>query len=369
MKRAAFTLVELLVSMAIFLVVVGMLVAIFGDVSRIWIAGNARMTTLQGGRAILDFVSRDVRSIAPPKTFVRRPAGAYFSQNPVNTLGIDPYPLAYLQFVQDAGGTGNSLDAYLPELPDGKGGTGPQRIVPKSSNFFGQMHGEPTVNGDLWIVGYYLADDPDGVRRLYRTLVAPDASDGAYGIFANAKGVTNGNSVSDSWIYDAKLFQPWSEEKRYGASPIAEHVAAFWVTCLDFAGDPIPWLKDASNYQNSAPLKFDSAAHFILLREGAALAAKQAGKPAFIYLDPGVNSSTGQNKTLASHLLPAALQITLIVVDESRHRRGLNLPDPPEISAPGQIPAKATEFLDELYLAGLRHAGLFTTTVEMAERN
>jgi hypothetical protein len=362
----AFTLLELLVAMAVFLLVVALLVGIFGDVAKVWISGNARMTALQGGRAILDFISRDVRSIVPPRIFVRKPAVAFFSQNPANTLGIDPFPLCYLQFVQDAGVGGGGLDPYLPKLPDGKGGVGQQRIVPGSSNFFGQMRGEQTSAGDLWVVGYYLADDPDGVRRLYRVLVAPDA--GAYRIFSNLDGVQAGNPVTNSWIYDAALFEPWDEIKRCGASPIAENVAAFWVECLDAAGDPIPWLNDAEDYSSSAPLKFDSAAHFIMLKEGAALAGKLAGDPTFVYLDPGKDPSTGQNKTVAAHELPAALQITLVIADDTNRKRGEDLPSPPALLQPGEAFARAAELQNILYLAGLRHASIFTSTIEMADR-
>jgi len=359
--NGGFTLLELLVSTALFLMLAVLLMGIFGDVSKAWLSGNAKMSVLQNGRAIMDFLSRDLRGIAPPRITMRVPGSAFFNQG--GQFGLNPIPISYLQFVQ---GAGTPVEGLTPYLPVG------QTEVPGSGNFFAQIHGEPTPQGNLWILGYYLAKDADGVQRLYRVLVAPDAQDDAYRIFSNVDGVAGGNPTANSWIYDAKLFQRWDAVKKYGASPVAEHVAAFWVTCLDAAGEPIPWLSAASTLHGdpaSAPLKFDSAAHFTMPEKGAALAAKLAGQPTFTYLDSGTNSATGNVNTLSSHKLPAAIQITLVGTDPANAQRGIAVPPPPLLTQPGEAAAKAADYQIELYKAGQRQAAVFTTTVELGERN
>lgn len=364
MKRAsrnfAFTLLEMLVATVLAVIIGLLLVSIMGRLGNVWVRSNAKMASLQGGRAIVDFISRDARALEPPKTSTRVSGDAFFSQ--IGDVALDPRPYAYLQFLIDAGRASDGLASYMPAG---------RKVAPGSGNFFGQFRGEPTPNGDLWIVGYYLADDADGVRRLYRVLVAPDAADGVYKLFTNFFGVQAGNPTANSWLYDNRVFQDWDPEKRYGAAAMADHVAAFWVEALDAAGAPIPWLSGAATAhgdQASAPLKFDSAAHFQMARGTALKSLLDQGKPSFRYLDHA-STSTGLLETLPAHELPAALRITLISTDDTYARRKFTLPDPPQLTAAGQVPDKAAEYRVALYDAGLRQAGLFTSTVELAAKD
>ncbi|PTY01752.1 hypothetical protein DB346_11190 [Verrucomicrobia bacterium LW23] len=347
-RMRAFTLVEVLVATAIFLVLIVMLASIVNGVSILWVRGSSKMNVLQNGRAVLDFIARDLRNVEPPEQSVRTPGWTYGGSK----QGLDPIPMAFAQFIVNAGAPGGA--GLTPFLPEGL------NQVPGSGSFFGQMHGPQTPKGDLWIVGYYLAEDARGVRRLYRLLVAPDAADGVYKLLSYPNGIASGNSqAADSWIYNSLLFKEYDHAKRYGSSPVAENVAAFWVVALDGSATPIPWLSsfDAA----SEPLKFDSAACFVMPRGTSAMRARAAGRPTFSYL----TASTTSPVPLAAHALPAALQITLVGTDDFAIRRGLKLPDPPLLPETSDGQAEAVAYQATLYAAKQRVATIISTRIEL----
>jgi len=58
--HGGFTLLELLTSMAILGVMIALLFEVFGQATRAWLQGENRVETFTQGRAILDFMSRDL---------------------------------------------------------------------------------------------------------------------------------------------------------------------------------------------------------------------------------------------------------------------------------------------------------------------
>jgi prepilin-type N-terminal cleavage/methylation domain-containing protein len=85
-SRAAFTLTELMVSMAILGLIMVMLFGIFEQVNKAWLNGENRVETFTQARAIMDLMSRELsQAVATPKiSFFGGPNKVCFVA-PVNT--------------------------------------------------------------------------------------------------------------------------------------------------------------------------------------------------------------------------------------------------------------------------------------------
>ena len=85
-SRAAFTLIELMVSMAILGLIMVILFSIFEEVNKAWLNSENRVETFTQGRAVLDLLSRELsQAVATPKiTFYGDVNKLYFIA-PVNT--------------------------------------------------------------------------------------------------------------------------------------------------------------------------------------------------------------------------------------------------------------------------------------------
>ena len=85
-SRAAFTLIELMVSMAILGLIMVILFSIFEEVNKAWLNSENRVETFTQARAVLDFLSRELsQAVATPKiTFYGDVNKLYFIA-PLNT--------------------------------------------------------------------------------------------------------------------------------------------------------------------------------------------------------------------------------------------------------------------------------------------
>jgi prepilin-type N-terminal cleavage/methylation domain-containing protein len=300
-----FTLVEVLTATAILGIITIVMALMVTRVSNIWINSRGKISVLQNGRAVLDFMARDLRRLAAPQTSFAMPTLHPDDADPrawnpgeTPTGKVTPFPatpLAGAQFLQDV-----DLASLLPE---------DQTPVPNSSNLFGQFRGKDTVSGNLWLLGYYLAENRHHVRRLYRLAVSPADHDGASPKYKlNATTITSAAGGGVPWLVPTAFDD---------ALPLGDNVAAFYIVCLDRNRRPIPWLSMHS--PAAAPLKFDSAAAFVMsapAADGDALPANS-----FAYL-------TAAN-AFPAHQLPAALRVTILTVDPLYRKRGLTLPPPP----------------------------------------
>ncbi len=84
--RGAFTLVELLVSMALLIMLVGMLAQMMNQASAIWNIGEANKERMQDVRAVTEFMASELRTALLP---VNRPTqtGLQFVVNPTSLSG------------------------------------------------------------------------------------------------------------------------------------------------------------------------------------------------------------------------------------------------------------------------------------------
>jgi prepilin-type N-terminal cleavage/methylation domain-containing protein len=203
----AFTLIELLIALAILAFLVILLASLVSAVGRSWTAGEQQVSEFQDGRAILEIISRELSQ-------------AVISPN--------------LQFVQN------------PTLPSGL----KQRA--NSDSLFWQAPAASTTNGNLAEIGYYLTEDKNNngaeVYQLRRFFVPPTDSTN-YKIFSSPYLPTDNSAPWVTSFVSSNL-----------STPVASGVIAFWARCFDCNGDLIPWL--FSNVGGVGSLKFNSAAHF-----------------------------------------------------------------------------------------------------------
>ncbi len=116
--RAAFTLVELLVSMTILMLIVVLVVGMVGNVMQIWVAGNQRSELSQTARAVVEMIGREL-SIAEAL-----PAGMQgnFKSYASSPLVVNPPLAGFTTMLKDAGGVPmDSLFFYSPLKSTSKG--------------------------------------------------------------------------------------------------------------------------------------------------------------------------------------------------------------------------------------------------------
>jgi prepilin-type N-terminal cleavage/methylation domain-containing protein len=82
----AFTLIELLASMAILVVMIGMLFAVFQQTSKAWLAGENRVDTFAQARAALALMSRELSQAIVTNTI------SFFGEEDETLLGAPPAP-------------------------------------------------------------------------------------------------------------------------------------------------------------------------------------------------------------------------------------------------------------------------------------
>ena len=199
----AFTLIELLISMAILAAIAVLMTNILGGVNRVWTNGDQRVQNFQAGRAVTDLISRELSQAA-----------------------ISPR----LQFVQD------------PTVPT----TTPVQ-APNSRSLFWQAPLNTTEGKANCEVGYYLVrDDANAIYQLKRLLIPP--SDTTQFLIYNSPP----SATRASWVTNADFAA--------NSSTVADGVIALWFRCFDGNGDPIPWL--FSNTGAASPITFNSAASF-----------------------------------------------------------------------------------------------------------
>ena len=315
----AYSLLELLASMAVLMILVMFVTAIVSAVDRTWSAGEQRVETYQNGRAILDQIARD---LAPALT-----SPALQTVQNVDTAAL----LAGSNTVQ----------------------------VANSDNLFWQAPGTVNAYGNVRELGYLLVKTTGTPvdYQLKRFCVAPDtryptpypplaAATRAFQIYDLPF-----NAVTAPWLTNltAANFQS-------SLTTLSQGVLGLWVRLLDRNGDPVPWLKDSPFYSAADPMRFNSAAAFTAATLGAA--------NSFQYTES--TDSTGaaviaaKTTTVAvnaANRLPTSAELTIVTLDlRSLQRPGVTIPDPPASASPTDVPADINTYLGTL-TGGQRLAG------------
>jgi type II secretory pathway pseudopilin PulG len=355
---ASFTLIEMMASMAIVFILMGIISIALGGISKLWLSQRNHAQTFQGGRSALDLMVRDLTALETPRsTFIDGTSSSSVTQR------------CNLQFIQDAG------DPSTPTQPlNGLLANSGYQQVPYSSSVFGQARLDNTPQGNLWIIGYYLARSTDKTHyQLRKFLISPAGPSGSansanplYLLYPNSPTATasSANGYSDgqpSWIYLGTT-APNPTAFQTNSYVVSENVVALWFRCLDNTATPIPWLDTATPTQpNTAPFKFNSAAPFVMAPVIGATNSATATN--FIYQVPG--------NILMANRLPAALEITAISVDSQAVTQlaSTDFPAANPVNQPSDVSVAATNYLQQLYVNHISSARIFKTVVRLPEAN
>jgi uncharacterized protein (TIGR02599 family) len=270
-RRAnAFTLVELLVSIAILSILVLLLCGILNQISTSWTQIRAQIDRRQNGETILGLIYSDLRVALLP-------------ENRMDTNS--------LQFMVDPVGLLTTPGYLYPHAVFWQG--------PIATN---------TTNGNIAEVGYFIRWDttttPSNPRAtLCRFFVNP--SDANYLIYSNPANwltpATSSGSILDA-VAPANLannYQGW----------FADNVIVLWVRCLDANGMPITQTASALGHQTDSKTtnySFDSRQGYLASNAGGAT-------PTYItktaYYDPGMKVEAIQSA------LPSTVEIAIVLID------------------------------------------------------
>lgn len=369
---ASFTLVEMIASIAIVLILMTIIGIALQGITKLWTAQRNQVQTFQSGRTALDLMVRDLSALQQPRsTFIDGTTNNSITQR------------CNMQFIQDAG------DPSTPNQPlNGLLSSAGYEQVPYSSSVFGQARLDNTPQGDLWIIGYYLARSTDKTKyQLRKFLISPTAAGGPpyqpnpnyllYGSpnpliststsSTNIVGTNYYSGGQPAWIY---LGTPPASGTAFQTNSyvVSENVVALWFRCLDNTGQPIPWLSATSQtapsqvQTNVAPFKFNSAAPFLMAPLIGATNSSTATN--FVYQNP--------MNVLAGNRLPAALEVTAISVDTqalSRLASSSDLATANPITQPSDIDVATTNYLQGLYNKHVESARVFHTVIRFPEAN
>jgi prepilin-type N-terminal cleavage/methylation domain-containing protein len=305
--RRAFSLIEILVAIALLSLLVVVLSQIVTVVSRAWVEGEKRVEVYQNGRAILDLIERDL-------------TGAANSTR--------------LQFVQNP-----------PDLPSSA------RRAVSSCSLFWQAPLEFGTPGNLCEVGYYLVrDEAEDLYQLRRLFIPSDDSRGYFRIFDQPP-TADPDHRSVPWLdtLEPAAFELPDGSFGSGANQsvvtvVSDGVVAFWLRCLDANGDPIPWL-------SSDRLRYNSAARFRPAIAGLANSFRWTGPD-----------------TAQTFELPSAVEVTLILIDSRTLARDPDIPGMEEFSQPSSptgVPEAIEMFYNALTANGITGAQVFTTRINL----
>ena len=365
-RRHSFTLIEMLVSIAILSLLIVLFSSMLIQTIQAWSASQQRIEKFQNGRAILEIMARELAPAA-----------------------ISPD----LQFVQNPATSGQAnLSSLLP--------TGTTQ-VPNSDSLFWARPSTPNSYGDIYETGYFLTKVVTaGIPTKYELVrfnIAPNYVATSKTTQQMHGGASPSANTSLYWIYDpptaySPIFAdttPWPE---YSDAPwlttlsstqfqsaiavVSEGVIACWMRCLDKNGNPIPWLYQSSLYSGASPavttLKFNSAAAFNgpTLDAPTTTSFTYSSPPVGIYSPPswfGAPSAPGG--TVAANRLPSAVELTIVTLDSRTLTRlgSTLLPAIPAATSATDVPNEMTNFINTLAAPpyNIKSPSVFSTTVRL----
>jgi len=246
--QCAFTLVELLVAMAITLLVIVVMVSIMNGTSTLWKQGIVHDDRRSAALAVFERMAQDLRASAQPTDFsgptLQMVISSTSASGPLSSLS-GTYQLPQAIFWQAASG----------------------RMVALSSG--AAISGTNGGNGDLAVIGYFVqwTANSNGTTtpKLCRLFIDPSSpAYGVYPVSGAASAVysgttTSGASTWTSTITDALLSgsygAPATQATGYQGE-LAENVLGLWVQALDQQGQPIT---QYPVYSGSNPITSGSA--------------------------------------------------------------------------------------------------------------
>jgi hypothetical protein len=334
-SRSGLTLTELLVSMGLLTFLMLVLSSVTESAGKAWREGQARTDTYQSARTALELMSRELSSAV------------------VDTR---------MQFVVGPSKIVSSVVRKSnPELAE--------KFAPESPVVLWMAPlGEA---GTLRCVGYYLHHDPaKHFYRLKRIYIAPSTPERESPFFPtminalNARDRTLRTSPVDAvWFtrsWNAKAFEEEDPENEAAVvSSAADGVIAFWIQPIDLLGNPIPTVAGATHHPKSQ-LFYNSAAFF----QAATSQPFEDGR-SFVYLAETLQS-------MKANRLPAAVDLTVVTLDNARIVRGVTIPEQVNIydqSGALDLESSRTTFEKKLQGAGIYTSRVFSTRARLVNGN
>jgi hypothetical protein len=317
----------MLVSVALLSFLMLMLVQITESTARAWQQGESRAETFQSARASLELLGRELTpSVVDTRTqFVIAPASILTAAGATNVAPNSP--------------------TILWMAPLG-------------------------TDGSLRCVGYYLYQDSNRkFYRLKRIFIGPNDASGNVSPFFPAMADANNprNPAVEPSPIDASWFtQTWNgtafndEDPQNSAavvSPATDGVIAFWVQAIDLLGNPVPAVCDSTVHPKSS-LYFNSAAYF----ESATSAPDPSTGRSFFYLGKSTQS-------LKANRLPAAIDVTVVLLDNATLGRGVSLPQQSNVTNANtgvlDVTASVQAYTAQLQTNHIYNARVFSTRVKL----
>lgn len=193
----AFTLVEVLVASAVFVLLLGVLVGAISSVTALSSQASSRLDSVRVGREIFDLMQKDLAQIATLPTARRDEGPLQFVVNPPNDVVAAAFknPTAF---------------------------------------FWQASVARDRSRGNLGIVGYFV-QRPGGARSQLRRVIVEPAETTNYGLY--------GGPGPASWLSPVVLTRFAAADSGPSASAdrgwVADGVLGLWVRCLDIHGNVI----------------------------------------------------------------------------------------------------------------------------------
>jgi prepilin-type N-terminal cleavage/methylation domain-containing protein len=325
-----FSLIELLVAIAVLSIMLLMLAEMTGTVADTWARGESRIETYQSARAALELMTREMTpAVVDTRT--------QFVVMPVEEL--------------EKGGATNLA---------------PETQVALWMAPLGEQ-------GDLRCVGYYLYRDDMKrfyrLKRIYIKSAYDDSNDQRVDYFPLKQAVGDARrgerdystSPSDAdWFtdnWDALAFDDQDPtNEKVVVSAVADGVVAFWVQPLDLLGNPIPWVSESTPPHVESKMIFNSSGFFL-----QATSVPFEDGTTTKYLAP-------EDNVMRAIRVPAAVDITLVTLDRRTLARM-----PPVPTQQNVLDDKGALDLEEsvrlyneaLLAAGITDGRVFTTRVKL----
>jgi prepilin-type N-terminal cleavage/methylation domain-containing protein len=316
---AGFTLVELLVSLALLTFLMLVLGSVTESASRAWRDGQNRTETFQSARTSLEIVARELSPavVDTRMQFVLAPSTILSAAGAKNVAPQSP--------------------ALLWMAPLGE-------------------------NGSLRCVGYYLyRDEAKQFYRLKRIFIAPASR--YFPIMVNKSNPRDAtlrtSPVHAEWFTRTWNGDAFDEENPDNVEAVvsaaSDGVVAFWVQCLDSLGRPIPGL-NRSTVHPASSLHFNSAAYF----QAATSTPFEAGV-SFRYL-------AASPQAMKANRVPAAVDLTVVTIDSRLLIRGVIVPEQVNVydeAGALDLEASTRQFDAALRKNGIHSARTFSTRTKL----
>lgn len=334
-----FSLIELVISMAVMTFLLLLLSEVTGATGRAWQNSQSRTDTFQSSRTALEIIARELTPavVDTRMQFVVAPGSLLTAAGAANVATGSPAILWMAPI-----GTEGALDCV-----------GYYLLRDQANQFYRlqRIYIPATFTPETTSSGTTSSPTPSP----YYPLVTNPSNPLAASLVTSP---TNANWFTQNWTADTFNEQNVSNPAQSTdevVSSAADGIIALWVQCIDALGNPIPLVCN-SQIHPSSPLYFNSAAFFEM-----ATSTPFDNGASFIYLARCAQS-------IKANRLPAAMDLTVVAVDAMVFAHGAVPPVQTNVyTSTGALDVTSSlqAFRTQLQTTGIYNARVFTTRVKL----